>query len=192
MKKLLYQLEEDYSCDFTPFFDEITLGKFRSEVISDIVFFDHDDRKVMTIKSSCQIIVHKGYRWDGCSPKINILNLFWLGTPDGLVIGSERKVNNKDEEQNIPIKDERITHYASVVHDVLGYCKRDTQMPSLFRAYGKDLWLSPGRNARDKLFLQLLGQKEFIFFKYIYYVAIVLFAPLYDFLSGLKELIRPK
>lgn len=43
-----------------------------------------------------------GYAWDGCTPKISILGLFILGTPDG----------------HIDIETEKpITYFASMVHD---------------------------------------------------------------------------
>jgi hypothetical protein len=183
MKKLLYQLEQDYPCDFSLFFDPETISQFKAEVTEDRIFYDSDHRIVMTIKPSCQIVVRKGYRWDGCSPKFNILNLFWVGTPDGLVIGSEREVDQKGIDVDIPIGSERITHKASAVHDVLGYCKRDPKMPSIFKAYGSDLWLSPGRRARDTLFLKILKEKRFSP-RFIYYGVTALLGPFFDAIFG--------
>ncbi len=45
----------------------------------------------------------KGYAWDGCSPKMNFIDVIW-GTPDG-------RFDYKTEKQ--------ITYYASMFHDVL-------------------------------------------------------------------------
>lgn len=45
----------------------------------------------------------KGYAWDGCTPKISILGLFIVGTPDG----------------HIDIETEKpLTYTASLIHDV--------------------------------------------------------------------------
>ncbi len=50
------------------------------------------------------ITIRKGYCWDGCSPKLKILDLFLLGTPDGII-----NVNTGKPK----------TYYASMVHDAL-------------------------------------------------------------------------
>ena len=59
--------------------------------------------------SSTNIIIigsnpkHKGYAWDGCSPKFQILDLIF-GTHDGAISENTGKA---------------VTYYASMVHDVL-------------------------------------------------------------------------
>jgi hypothetical protein len=50
------------------------------------------------------LVIRKGYAWDGCSPKLSVLGLFWLGTPDGHI----------DCDTGKPF-----TYYASLVHDCL-------------------------------------------------------------------------
>ncbi len=45
----------------------------------------------------------KGYAWDGCSPKINFLDITW-GTPDGLLDTKTLKPK---------------TYFASMIHDIL-------------------------------------------------------------------------
>ncbi len=201
MKKLLCQLKEDYSCDFSELLQPEMINQFQKEVLEERIFCDTDGFKVMTILPTCQIIVHKGYRWDGCSPKFNILDMVWIGTPDGMVIGSDRRLDQHNQsltnpdalmsktcqlgqDLNSPITQERITHLASAVHDALGYCKRDPNMPTIFRApEGRDLWFSPGRQNRDLLFFNLLVQKKFSL-SYLYYLATRLLGPLYDLLLG--------
>ncbi len=54
---------------------------------------------MLTIKAS----EDEPYAWDGCTPKINVLDFFVVGTPDG------RQLPNG----------ERITQRASLVHDAL-------------------------------------------------------------------------
>jgi len=49
-----------------------------------------------------KITIRTGYAWDGCSPKYDVLGLFVIGTPDGRMHEGKR-----------------ITHDASLVHDVL-------------------------------------------------------------------------
>lgn len=48
------------------------------------------------------IKINKGYAWDGCSPKINVLGLFNIGVPDGALRCGKP-----------------FTYHASLVHDVL-------------------------------------------------------------------------
>ena len=185
-KKLLYQLEQDYSYNFSDLFSPIERNEFDEDIGENgKVFADTEGRKVLTLKSPCTITVHRGYRWDGCSPKFNFLwlDLFWVGTPDGLIIGSDRPKEGPDEAKHIPITHERVTHLASVIHDALGYCKRDPEMPELFKAQGKDLWFSPGRRRRDLLFLEHLRRKQHTL-RYVYYAATVLFGPFYDLIFG--------
>lgn len=55
-----------------------------------------------------QITIKKGYSWDGCSPKIQIRDLGYLGTPDG--------VNHKGKPK---------LYYASLVHDTLYQFKEE-------------------------------------------------------------------
>lgn len=188
-KKLLCQLRQDYSCEFKNLFSEEERKRFDSSVGDQgVVFHDTDGRSILTLKSPCTIVVHRGYRWDGCSPKFNLLwlDLFWIGTPDGLIIGSERPLQGPDQARHIPIDQERVTHLGSAVHDVLGYCKRDPRMPELFRAQGRDLWLSPGRLRRDRLFLELLRRKKHNL-RHLYYLATALLGPVYDLIFGMSS-----
>lgn len=185
-KKLLYQLEQDYSCEFSKVFKPEECARFDEEVGKEgKTLSDTDGREILTLKAPCTIIVHRGYRWDGCSPKFNFLwlDLFWVGTPDGLMIGSERPRQGPDEAKHIPITHERVTHLASVVHDVLGYCKNKAEMPELFKAVDRDLWFSPSRRRRDLLFLELLKRKNHTL-RWIYYLATVLLGPFYDLILG--------
>lgn len=58
----------------------------------------------LTIYKDGRIKVHKDYAWDGCSIKIDVLDLFVAGTPDGVL--NIRTMKPK-------------TYYASLVHDAL-------------------------------------------------------------------------
>jgi hypothetical protein len=188
-KKLLCQLAHNLTCRFDNVFTRQEEEAFNAAVgESGVVFHDSDGRGVLTLAAPCTIVVHRGYRWDGCSPKVNLLglDLLWIGTPDGLIIGSERPEGGPDLIQDIPIAQERVTHLASAVHDVLGYCKRDPRMPELFRASGRDLWLSPGRRRRDWLFLELLRRRGHTL-RHLYYSVTVLLGPLYDLVCGMSS-----
>lgn len=190
IKKLLYQLKEDLPCSIHGIFPKTECDQFDREVGDGIILNDSDGRKVVTFQRPGMIIVARGYRWDGCSPKFNVLDLFWIGTPDGVIIGSERPESGPDEYRHIPITHERVTQLASAVHDVLGYCKCDPSMPSLFRAQKdqRDLWNSYGRRNRDRLFFELLKQKDHHpLLRSIYYASIRLLGPVYDFLLGVRS-----
>ena len=82
--------------------------------------------------SECGDIVVKGsnasgYAWDGCTPKLNIFDLFLVGTPDGRTIVNTRKP---------------ITYYASLIHDIL--CQ-----------FRKEIGIS--RRQADEVFLVYMG-----------------------------------
>jgi hypothetical protein len=188
VKKLLYQLEHEVVCSIDHIFDREECRQFDSEVGNGIALMDTDGRLVVRFAQPAMIIVAKGYRWDGCSPKFNILDLSWIGTPDGAIIGSERPTQGPDADCHIPITHERVTHRASVVHDVLGYCKYDSKMPSLFRASReeRDLWLSRGRRNRDRLFFELLKMKNHRLAR-VYFFAVYLLGPLYDLWRGIHS-----
>ena len=188
-KKLLYQLDNDLRCSLQGFFSQRDCDAFDHEVGKGKGLLDSDGREVVRFEPPSTIIVCRGYRWDGCSPKLNVLDLFWIGTPDGCIIGSERPRDRKDEPTDIPISQERITHIASAVHDVLGYCKYDNAMPALFRAPPKpqrDLWFTDGRRNRDRLFLELLKLKKHRL-RWVYYTFVCLLGPLYDLVSGVES-----
>ena len=57
----------------------------------------------------CMINISKGYAWNGCSPKFSFMDLFIIGTPDG--INDYRTGKPK-------------TYYASLVHDFLYQFKK--------------------------------------------------------------------
>jgi hypothetical protein len=187
-KKLLYQLEQDLFCTIDGVFSDVECDRFDAEVGDGVCLRDSDGREVVSFHMPRMIRVSKGYRWDGCSPKINVLDLFWIGTPDGLIVGSERPLQGPDLDSHIPITDERVTHLASCVHDVLGYCKYDENMPTLFRASldKPDLWRSQGRRNRDLLFLELLKTKGHGL-AFVYYFFVISAGPVYDFLRGVHS-----
>lgn len=87
----------------------------------------------LIIAENGTITVKKDYAWDGCSPKICVLDLFWLGTPDGVI------------NENKPV-----TYYASLVHDALGQFSQRDNMPF-------------NRQERDLIFLEMLEEKKFFF-----------------------------
>jgi hypothetical protein len=94
------------------------IGMYRFVIKEDITFpntlikepFEDPDKKWIVINENGDIKITasnpdaNGYAWDGCTPKIDILNLFSVGVPDGRV----------NVETGKPI-----TYYASLVHDVL-------------------------------------------------------------------------
>jgi hypothetical protein len=121
-KHWLFKLKEDYS--------------FKSDWIyiqlkEDLKFCDECHKLWLEIKKDGMIIVKKDYAWDGCSPKLSIFDLFWVGTPDGAL----------DEEKPI-------TYYASLVHDALGQFSDRPEMPF-------------NRQQRDLIFKEMLEQSNF-------------------------------
>lgn len=200
-KKLLYQLEHDLTInlDKPPYkgiFDDSCLKRFNQDIgVEGKKLTDTDCRLVVSFQQPSTIIVAKGYRWDGCSPKFHFLDLFWFGTPDGVIVGSERPRNRPDEDRDIPITHERVTHQASCVHDVLGYCKYDEKMPHLFRADAKlgkpESKNSLGRLSRDKLFREMLKMKGHSLWRPYYWVVSSL-GSLFNHISCLNSANQPK
>lgn len=88
-----------------------------------------------------KIYVSKGYSWDGCTPKLKIGDLGYIGTPDGAL----------DMNTGLPK-----TYFCSLVHDVLYQWKKDHNV-SRFEA--------------DLIFLLMLKEIEFskseIYFNFV-------------------------
>jgi hypothetical protein len=67
----------------------------------------HFENKWLTIKDG-NLVVKAGYAWDGCSPCILVVGLFYIGPPDGAqLLGNPA------------------TYHASLVHDVLCQFKKE-------------------------------------------------------------------
>ena len=62
----------------------------------------------LDIKSDGCVKIKAGYAWDGCTPKVGVMGLFTIGTPDGRL------------QYNRPM-----TWKASLVHDVLCQYRRE-------------------------------------------------------------------
>ncbi len=86
-------------------------------------FIDIDEHGTITVKGSHL----NGYAWDGCTPKVNIFDLWLVGVPDGREVVTTQKP---------------ITFYASMVHDAL--CQ-----------YREAIGLT--RRQADRVFLKYLG-----------------------------------
>jgi hypothetical protein len=111
----IFKIEEDFV------YKSIHLGKsFDSE------WLRLDTDGTITIKAN-----NRGYAWDGCTPKVSILGLLILGTPDGHV----------DVETGRPL-----TYYASLVHDA-------------FYQYLEDIPVS--KQEIDRQFYEMLKEKRF-------------------------------
>jgi hypothetical protein len=111
----IFKIEEDFV------YKSIHLGKS-----FDSKWLRLDEDGTITIKATSQ-----GYAWDGCTPKISILGLFVLGTPDGHI----------NVETGKPL-----TYYASLVHDA-------------FYQYLEDVPVS--KQAIDRQFYEMLKEQRF-------------------------------
>ncbi len=102
------------------------------------------DDGTLTVKGSFS----KGYAWDGCTPKVNILDMT-IGTPDGKAI--KHDAEKFGEKAYFPI-----TYFGSMVHDLL------------YQYQKCGAWT---RKEADLVFLDLLKDAGF-FWRYIYYLAV--------------------
>ena len=101
-------------------------------VVTDIVGITFRSRW-LNVKEDGTITVSAEYAWDGNSKKLNVFDLFVLGTPDGIV--DVRTMKPK-------------TWYASLVHDALyqyygyhGIARKD--MDALYRALAREANFAP-------------------------------------------------
>ena len=119
MAHYIFKSEKDY---------QFKSKEVRTKPKEDLEFPDQDGEIRLKIATDGTITVKEGYAWDGCSPKFNILDLFWVGTPDGAI------------NENKPV-----TYYASLVHDALGqFAKKEPEkMPF-------------NREERDLIFKEML------------------------------------
>lgn len=100
-------------------------------VPADQVFFDSGGKVRLIIETTGRITVTRGYAWNGCSPKICVLDLL-IGTPDGVVSAATGRPK---------------TYFASMVHDALYQ----------FLRAGSPIT----RAQADRCFLRLMADSEF-------------------------------
>lgn len=98
----------------------------------DFVFFDSAGKVWLIIDERGQITVLKGYAWNGCTPKVCVLDLL-VGTPEGAVYEGTCK---------------RKTYYASLVHDALYQFLREASPLK--------------RRDADRFFLCLMQESDFV------------------------------
>ena len=98
----------------------------------DFVFRDSQGKVRLIIEEQGTITVTAGYAWNGCSPKICVLDIL-LGTPDGVVHAETGRPK---------------TYYASLVHDALYQFLREAAPLT--------------RRDADRFFLRLLKESDFI------------------------------
>lgn len=101
------------------------------QVSEDMAFVDKTGRLRLEIERDGRIRVLKGYAWDGCTPKICLLDIV-LGVPDGVVDSDTKKPK---------------TYYASLIHDALYQFLKDGVPYSRYQA--------------DLFFLNLMAETRF-------------------------------
>ncbi len=94
-------------------------------------FRDSRGQRRLTVHGDGRAVIHRGYAWDGCTPKFQFLDLL-LGTPDGVTHTRTQKPK---------------CYYASLVHDAL-YQFLDCGLPL-------------DRAGADRLFLFFLQRDHF-------------------------------
>lgn len=120
----------------------------------DYYFYDDKDRLWLVLGSDGLIIVKKGYSWNGCSPKIEIMGRIF-GTSDGPI----------DPDSKLP----KQTYCASMVHDALSQFLNDP-----------DMVLSKRRI--DKIFYLILKRDGFKYAS-VYYYAVRVFGGAYAYVA---------
>ena len=118
--KWLYRLDANYSWT-SPFKQD-----------ADYAFRDSTGRVRLILERNGAITVTHGYTWNGCSPKLRVLDLLF-GTPEGVVNARTGQ---------------RKTYYASLVHD------------ALYQFLGDELPLT--RAQADRCFLLLMRESSFL------------------------------
>jgi hypothetical protein len=119
--KWLYRLESNFSWR-SPF-------RFQTNY----VFFDKEKKPRLVLLKNGEVVVTEGYCWNGCSPKVCVLDLL-IGTPEGVVhVRSGRPK----------------TAPASMVHD------------AMYQFLSAGLPLT--RAQADRAFLDLLREYDFLY-----------------------------
>lgn len=111
--------------------------------------FGDGQRTWLTLKRDGTIEVQAGYAWDGCSPKLALADVIWIGTPDGVVV-----------ETGLPK-----TYRASLLHDALCQFAQCSRMPY-------------SQAEIDRIFFDVLQQDGFQLAR-LYYGAVRLFGGVY-------------
>jgi len=128
----------------------------------DLDFYDDENKLWLQIFENGIIRVKEGYAWDGCSLKFNILDLFFLGIPDGI----------RDIETG-----KAKTYYASLVHDALYQFMDHDKMP--FK-----------RKDMDRFFLRSMKERKFKM-RYIYYFVVRVLGQFYHCIVKIRNKLSP-
>lgn len=91
-----YKLEEDYDFEFNRTLNSIK--DYRGVRLSYWGFANISPWE----DNITEIRINKGYAWDGATPKFSILDLFWIGIPDGCLWEGKSKL-----------------YYPTLIHDFL-------------------------------------------------------------------------
>ena len=132
-----------------------------SKITHNLAFLGSDEKDKLQLMKGGYIRVLEGYAWDGNSPKFSILDLFWIGTPDGVM----------DVHTQMSV-----TAMASLVHDTLGQFKLHKELP--FR-----------KSERDLIFLTMLRAKKFKL-SWLYYLAVVVLGVPYEWYQKVAKKVR--
>lgn len=123
---------------------------------TDLDFRCENDGEVrLKIAQNGDITVIADYAWDGCSPKIKVMDWVYLGTPDGTMDWATGKP---------------VTWEASMIHDALYQFRQHADMPFT-------------RRDMDEIFRDILRQKGFSL-STIYFWGVRLFGSAYSACSG--------
>jgi len=119
----------------------------------------HDEKgRVWLTVSGARCTIHKGYSWDGCSPKFSLGGKLF-GVWDGKVIDHSNKIYTNVIQANLDT--DQALKYASLIHDVL--CQFSDMFP-----------LEVTQKKIDKLFYKYCKMVEFRL-SWIYYQAVRLY-----------------
>ncbi|WNO10452.1 hypothetical protein [Teredinibacter sp. KSP-S5-2] len=119
-----------------------------------VEFHDQNGQLRMLINQQGVITIYKSYAWDGCSPKIKIFDVGYLGTPDGAL----HDITGKPK-----------TYYASLVHDALCQFLDHPNMPF-------------SKSIIDAQLLMLLRESEFSL-SWVYFIVVRVLGGVYGWLK---------
>jgi len=108
-------------------------------VPEDLAFADKKGVKRLQLRKTGEIVVFKGYAWDGCTPKFCLVDIVF-GVPDGVVHETSKRPK---------------TYYASLIHDVLYQFLDDG--------------LALTRRDADNCFLRLMQESNFALSRIYYW-----------------------
>ena len=151
--EFMYELPSDWTWKSAYLKEQLAHTSFPDYVYYRQSDADHREKQRMTISRNGTVVIHRGFLWDGCTPKFSFFGIAILGTYEG------DEVQRTDFPQ---LAGRKAAYYASLVHDAFYLHLNELSGHGITKTHA------------DHVFFEILSGAEFAH-KRLYYRAVDVF-----------------